>query len=145
MRPQRQSLPHFIPESFDDPAIETIPLDRVIPSGERNIKMPSLNVLLTCVDETELKLVLASKRSWTETAVIRNFVAVSPLMVGAITRDHSSNGSSEDYQGPRPFQNQQKWKTIDTAHQPNQISSCNGGQSKRKGSLWKVENNFDKI
>ena len=61
-----------------------IPDKSVVPSGEAEVKVPSLEVLLTCVNESKIKIVLESKAKWKETLVTRNFVVVSPMITSSI-------------------------------------------------------------
>ena len=82
----------FYPKEFEDPIIEKIPDESVIPSGEKKIKVPSFDVLLTCANEMEVKLVLEARSKWKESLAVRNFVVVSPLIVSSIASlDHSAS------------------------------------------------------
>ena len=61
-----------------------IPEQSVVPSGEMKVRVPSFKVLLTCVNKSEIKLVLESRAKWKESLVIRNFVVVSPTIASSI-------------------------------------------------------------
>ena len=74
----------FYPDQFEYPIIEMIPDESVIPSGEKEVRVPSFDVLLTCVNESEIKIVLESRLKWKETLVTRNFVVVSPKIASSI-------------------------------------------------------------
>ena len=64
----------------------------MIPSGERDVKVPSFDVLLTCAKESEVKLVLETKSTWKDSFVSRNFIVVSPMIASSIASlDHSAS------------------------------------------------------
>ena len=71
-------------DQFENPIIEMIPDESVIPSREKKVRVPSFNVLLTCVNESEIKIVLESRLKWKETLVTRTFVVVSPMIASSI-------------------------------------------------------------
>ena len=82
----------FYPNSFEDPIIEKIPEESVIPSGEREVKVPSFDVLLTCANEMEVKLVLEARSTWKDTIASWNFIVVSPMIASFIASlDHSAS------------------------------------------------------
>ena len=62
----------FYPNKFEDPSIKKIPDESVIPSGGREVKMPNFELLLTCVNETEMKIILNSRSKWKNSVVSRN-------------------------------------------------------------------------
>ena len=51
----------FYPEEFEEPVIEKIPAESIIPSGEREVKISNFDVLLTCANEIEMRIVLESR------------------------------------------------------------------------------------
>ena len=77
----------FYMDQFENPIIEMIPDESVIPSREKKVRVPSFNVLLTCVNESEIKIVLDSRFKWKETLVTRNFVVVSPIVSSIASLD----------------------------------------------------------
>ena len=77
---------------FEDSIIEKILDESVIPSGEREVKVPSFHVLLTCANEMEVKLVLEARSTWKDSFASWNFIVVSPLIASSIASlDHSAS------------------------------------------------------
>ena len=74
----------FYLNKFEDPSIKKIPDESVIPSDEREVKMPNFEVLLTCVNEIEMKIVLDSRLTWKKSVVSRNLKVVSPMLTSSI-------------------------------------------------------------
>lgn len=74
------------PKEFEDPKIEKIPATSIIPNGgQREIRIPSFDVLLTCTNKIEMRIiVLELRKTWKETFVTRNFAVVSPMVASSI-------------------------------------------------------------